>query len=231
MGILNRIKNIFTSNANKALDKIEDPILLLEQKVRELKDSQAKATNGLAKVKAEEIKLRKDAEKYKAESSNYAEMADKLKERFATTSEDEKEQAKADIITILNKVENMNDLAEEKENAANQQGKLVASLESKIKEMTKTIKETEANISNMKARKETAAVSKEVSKELSDANFDGIDALKEKIETQITADEAEANAWDKMDSSLESDEERIKRSLEQSSKTEDSKLFDDFMKS
>jgi phage shock protein A len=97
--------------------------------------------------------------------------------------------------------------------------------------MTALIKQTKANITNMEARAEAAKVNKEISKELSDVNFDGVSAQIEEIEKKINEDNAEAEAWDHIDKALEDDEERINKMLSEPTGKENSQLFDDFMKS
>ena len=49
MGIYKRIKDIATADINDALDKMEDPIIMLKQYLRELQNDMDKAHNALAK--------------------------------------------------------------------------------------------------------------------------------------------------------------------------------------
>jgi phage shock protein A len=229
MGLFSRIANIFKSNAHKALDKIEDPILLLEQKVRDLKDSHEKSVTGLAKVTAVEIKLKKESEDLNAQVKTYHDKAVELKPRYEAAKGKEKEQLKSDITLLLNKVENLKQAAAEKKSAATAQGKIVTNLKKKVKDFTNLIKDTEANLVNLKAKKESAEVNKEISKEMSDVNFDGLASQVAELENKINSDNAEAEAWGDIDDALESDEDRLKSLLNEPSKTEDSKLFNDFL--
>ena len=228
-----RFWGIFNAKAHKSLDKLEDGarIDILRQKVRELEAGHAKSVNGLAKVKALQFKFEKDAKAFEDKAADYREKAGKLKERYEGASKKDQAQLKSDIILMLNKAENMDQEAANKRTQAENQGKIVANLETKIKEMTKLIKDTKANITNMEARAEAAKVNKEISKELSDVNFDGVSSQIEEIEKKINEDNAEAEAWDHIDTAMEDDEERIEKMLNESSPTEDSKLFDEFMNS
>lgn len=228
-----RFWGIFNAKAHKSLDKLEDGarIDILRQKVRDLEGGHAKSVNGLAKVKALQFKFEKDAKSFEEKAADYRDKAGKLKARYETASKKDQTQLKSDIILMLNKAENMDKEAETKRQQAEAQGKVVENLENKIKEMTKLIKQTKANITNMEARAEAAKVNKEISKELSDVNFDGVSAQIEEIEKKINEDNAEAEAWDHIDTALEDDEERIEKMLNESSPTEDSELFENFMKS
>jgi phage shock protein A len=230
-GFWSRFWGIFNAKAHKSLDKLEDGarIDILRQKVRDLEAGHEKSINGLAKVKALQFKFEKDAKSFHDKAADYRDKANKLKERFDGANKKDQTQLKSDIILMLNKAENMDKEAANKELQAKNQGKIVDNLEEKIKSMTTLIKETRNNITNMEARAEAAKVNKEISKELSDVNFDGVSSQIEEIEKKINEDNSEAEAWDHIDTAMEDDEERIEKMLNESSPTEDSKLFDDFM--
>lgn len=229
-----RFWGIFNAKAHKSLDKLEDGsrIDILRQKVRELQTGHEKSVNGLAKVKALEVKYLSDAKSFDDKSNEFMDKATKLKARYeAEKDKAAKEQLKADITLMLTKAESMKQEAESKREAASNQAKIVSNLEVKIKEMTALIKQTKANITNMEARAEAARVNKEISKELSDVNFDGVSAQIEEIEKKINEDNAEAEAWDHIDTALQDDEERINKMLSEPTGKENSDLFDNFMKS
>ncbi len=231
MGILKRINNIFKAKTNKALDQIENPIETLEQKIRELSEAQTKSISGLAKVKAVEIKFKNAAKTAMDSSQEYKEKAIRLKARYDKCEEGpEKEQYKADITLMLNQSENFrNDSVTQNANAA-KQAALVSNLEGKIKEMKNLIKTTNNEITNLKANSEAAKANKAISKEFSDANFDGLTAQIDSIKSNIAADNAEADAWSELDTNLTSDEDRINKLLNSSSPTADNELFTNFMK-
>ncbi|MCR6514110.1 MAG: PspA/IM30 family protein [Clostridium sp.] len=50
MGIFNRISNIFKSKTNSALDSIENPVQLLDQKIRDMEESYNKAKISSAQI-------------------------------------------------------------------------------------------------------------------------------------------------------------------------------------
>jgi phage shock protein A len=229
-----RFWGIFNAKAHKSLDNLEDGsrIDILRQKVRELQTGHEKSVNGLAKVKALEVKYLADAKSFEDKANEFMDKATKLKARYEAEKDKEvKEQYKSDITLMLTKAESMKQEAIAKRASATTQANIVSNLETKIKEMTSLIKQTKANITNMEARAEAARVNKEISKELSDVNFDGVSAQIEEIEKKITEDNAEAEAWDHIDTALQDDEERINKMLSEPTGKENSALFDDFMKS
>jgi phage shock protein A len=227
-----RFWGMFNAKAHKALDKVKDTemkIDLIKQKTRELETSHKSAVLGLSQVKALEIKYNKAVEKAENSSKSYGEKADKLRIRFESASDADKPQYKSDIILMLNKKETMDNEAKTQIGLALSQKSRVDTMTSKIKSLAKLIKSTKNSIINMEAQAQAAKVNKEVSSELSDMNFDGVTGQINDLQTDIDSDNAEAEAWEDMGTSLESDEKRIEKMLDESSPTEDTDLFNSFM--
>jgi phage shock protein A len=231
--LLKRIFAIFIAKGNKAVDAIEDKVELLEQKVRELKDTLDASVKGLAKVKALEIKLASDQKALEAKADKFLEDAKKLKAKVKN-EEYENEDAKAElegyIVTMLNKYENMKNEAAAKVNEVEKQKQICSNLEKKIGDLKTLITKTEGNVVNLKAQKQAAETNKAVSQELSSLNVDGVSGQIDEIERAIQQDNSEAEAWVQLDENLETDEDKIEKLLNQSSPTADSKLLEDFMK-
>lgn len=62
MGIFSRVVNIFKSNTNAVLDKVEDPVKLYDMKIRELLETMHKVEGDTADVIASVKKLESDIE-------------------------------------------------------------------------------------------------------------------------------------------------------------------------
>jgi len=228
MGFFKRLFKIGEAKANKALDSIENPIELLEQKVRDLKEGYAKSVQGLAQVKALEIKYRKKSGEFTNKSGDYFDKAKQIKAKIESGDWLE-EDHKSSIILMLNKKENMENEAKNMGNQANSQQKIVDTLQSKIKEMQNLITSTESQIINLRAQAEAAKVNKSVSKELSFVNVESAQAQIAEIERRIDSDNAEAEAWVDIDDKLEDEETKIDKLLNESSPTSDDSLYGDFM--
>jgi len=65
MGIFSRIFNIGKAEAHSAIDKLEDPIKITEQGIRDLKTDLNKSMQGLAEIKALAIRTKNDHHKFK----------------------------------------------------------------------------------------------------------------------------------------------------------------------
>lgn len=76
MGIFSRVVNIFKSNTNAVLDKVEDPIKLYDMKIRELLETMHKVEGDTADVIASVKKLESDIEKINRQIQMDSELAE-----------------------------------------------------------------------------------------------------------------------------------------------------------
>ena len=75
MSIFKRLFRIGSSEVNNAMDKLEDPIKMTEQGIRDLKVDLNKGLQGLAQVKAIAIRTRNDIQQQKSQASQYENKA------------------------------------------------------------------------------------------------------------------------------------------------------------
>jgi phage shock protein A len=228
MGLLSRIFRFGKSEANSVLDKFENPIKLLKLKITEMEDAQGKSVTGLAKVKTIEIGQRTEAAKLKEKADTHLSNATKLKKMMKSETIDA-EQAKKDILLLLNNHENFMNESKAMEAQADKQKAIVENLEQKVVKFKTLIKDTKNKIVTLEAQREAAKANKEISKELSTLNVDGVENELAELERRITSDNNEASAWESLDESTKTDEERINALLEQDSATDDNVLLKDFL--
>jgi phage shock protein A len=220
----NRVVTLFKVKAHSALDSLEDSVETLKQKVRELKESYDKSITGLANVKTVEINYRKVSEDFKNKAVEYHNKAVKLKEKL----KDDDAQLKSDILLMLQKEQSMIEQSETALKNAENQKVIVDNLEAKIKEMKILITSTSDKITNLEAQRDAAKINKTISKEMSNLNFDGISSQIEEIEKHISNDNSEAQSWNTIGNELQTDEERINKTL-QNDKVNDSELLNNFL--
>ena len=122
MGMWDRISNVFKSNINSVIDKMEDPEKLLEQNILDMEKEHANAKQSIGSAKAEAIRLAKEVkfkEQEVAKWTNNAKKAlgagneDLARKALAKKNELEQglESIKTDRDTINNSVEKLiNDL-------------------------------------------------------------------------------------------------------------------------
>ncbi len=82
MGIFSRLFKVGQAEAHAIVDKLEDPIKVTEQGIRDLKTDLQNAMTGLAEVKGVSIRLTKEADDAKRQADEYERKAMLLLQRF-----------------------------------------------------------------------------------------------------------------------------------------------------
>ena len=82
MNIFQRIFKVGQAEAHNVINKLEDPIKLTEQGIRDLKRDLQSAMTGLAEVKGVAIRLSKEGEDAKRQASEYERKAMLLLQSF-----------------------------------------------------------------------------------------------------------------------------------------------------
>ena len=75
MNFFRRLFKIGEAEANSAIDKMEDPIKMTEQGIRDMKSDLDKSLEALAQVKAMAIRSKNDSEEFLAKSEDYQKKA------------------------------------------------------------------------------------------------------------------------------------------------------------
>ena len=75
MNIFRRLFNVGKAEAHSTIDKMEDPIKMTEQGIRDMKKDLDSSLQALAEVKAMEIRTRGDIKKYEATAKDYEHKA------------------------------------------------------------------------------------------------------------------------------------------------------------
>ena len=75
MNVFKRLFKIGEAEAHSAIDKLEDPIKLTEQGIRDLKKDLDSSLKALAEVKALSIRSKNDVQTHKNKASDYESKA------------------------------------------------------------------------------------------------------------------------------------------------------------
>ena len=114
MGLFSRLFKVAESEAHSVVDKMEDPIKMTEQGIRDLKTDLQKAMTSLAEVKGMAIRTRRDSENKKKLAADYERKAMLLlqkdarrrdcrpadAERLATEALSQKEEYAAEAVRL-----------------------------------------------------------------------------------------------------------------------------------
>ena len=150
MGVFQRIFRVGQAEVHAAIDKLEDPIRLTEQGIRDLKKDLSNAMTSLAEVKGQGIRLRKQASDSKKAAEDYERKAMALLQR---AQKDQIDAAEADRLAgeaLARKEENVNRSATLSENARKQE-EMAAQLQTQVDKLKSSIAGYENDLVTLRA--------------------------------------------------------------------------------
>lgn len=213
MGIFNKIFKIAQSEAHSVIDKLEDPIKMTEQGIRDLKTSLREAMTSLAQVKSVAIRLKKDAEDQKGRAAEYdrkamlllqrmqsGELAQAEAERLATQALQEKEEA-------LTRARTISADQEVQQKAADQ-------LQVKVEKLRRDVQRYENELVTLRARARTADSMKKINQQMAGVDSSSTIAMLEKMKTKVMEEESLATAYGELAESATSLDDEIDKALE-----------------
>ncbi len=194
MSIFKKIFKIGQSHAHTIVDKMEDPIKITEQGIRDLKNDLTKAMQSLAEVKGISIRTRKQAENNKNMAADYERKAMLLLQKMQNNNIDPQEAERLAGQALSKKEEHAGEslrLA----NEATHHETMANNLQSNINNLKTTVSTHENDLITLKARARTASSTKKINKQISKIDSSGTIAMLEKMKAKVEEDESLAIAY------------------------------------
>lgn len=178
MGIFNRMSNMFKSKVNSTLDELENPIELLDQKIRDMENQLNKAKLNSAQIigNAHEIKRKLEATELEVND-----LESKVKLALSKGNEDLAKRALAKKIETEKKYNSLKETYEAARNQADSIKKNLSELENEIIKTRSYRDEAAARFSNAEASKKVNEVLANVQTK---SNSIKIDDIERKIQKQ-----------------------------------------------
>ncbi len=212
MNIFRRLFRMGKAEAHSALDKLEDPIKMTEQGVRELKENLDKSIRALAEVKALAIRSRNDHETYSEKASDYEKKAMLLLKNAQDGTMDSAEADRLASECLLKKKENeklaSDALADKEKFEAS-----VSTLDGNIKGLKSKISHYENELKTLKARVKVATATKNINKEMSSIDSGGTVAMLERMKEKVAQEEALAESYGDIASESRSLDDEIEKAI------------------
>lgn len=212
MSIFKRIFKVGQAEAHAVINKIEDPIRMTEQGIRDLKKDLQQAMTSLAEVKGMAIRTRRDSENKKKLVADYERKAMTLlqkmqngeldpaeAERLATDALNLKEQYSAETVHLSQEAERHEQMASQ--------------LQANVNKIKSTITTYENDMITLKARAKTAAATKKINEQIAKVDSSGTIAMLEKMRARVEEDESLASAYGEMASVDKSVDDEINAAL------------------
>lgn len=192
--IFQRLFKLGQSEAHELLGKMEDPIKMTEQGIRDLKNDLQGAMRSLAEVKGISIRLRNDAENSKKLAADYErkamlllqkmqkkEMDSADAERLATEALKRKEENSQKALTLMKDCE--------------KQEKMASQLQSNVDKLRHTVSSYENDLITLRARAKTAAATRKLNEQMAKVDSSGTIAMLEKMKAKVEEDESLAQSY------------------------------------
>jgi len=216
MGLFERIFRIGKSEANAVVDKLEDPIKMADQVLRELKDNYQQAIVGESEVKAAALQHRAEEQKARAKADEWEKKANDLLDLVEEGKLDA-EKGNSLAITAAESHDQATKQANEYAAMAQKEEQALAVMETAIQQLKDKIAEAENRTNLLKSRAKTAQVSESINKTLSSVDTDGLMGTLDRMDAKVTAQEFRSQAYAEVRDTTLSSEQEINKILGTSS--------------
>lgn len=194
MNIFKRLFRIGQAEIHSAVDKMEDPIVMTEQGIREMREDLDRAMESLAQIKAMAIRSKNDKNKKLDAAKEYEDKAILLLSKAKNGGLD-MEQAEKLAMEALTLKENL--LAEanvyEGQQAANE--KSADEIQKNVEILRFNITKWENELKTLKARVRVNKATKEVNKQLARIDSNSTISMLERMKEKVEEEEALAKAY------------------------------------
>jgi len=219
MNIFKRIFKVGESEAHSALDRLEDPIKMTEQGIRDLKQDLDKSLQGLAEVKAMAIRANSDYNNYKNKASDYENKAMLLLQRAEKGDFDPAEADRLASESLIKKEENLKLMGNSKDEKTKFDNS-VASLDVNVKKLKSNVSHYENELRTLKARVKVSNATKNLNKQLAQIDSSSTVSMLEKMKEKVAQDEALAESYGEIANESKSMDEEIDKALEGGARSE-----------
>ena len=213
MNLFRRLFRIGSAEANSLVDKLEDPIKMTEEGIRELKKNLGSALEALAEVKALAIRSKNDGNKYAEKAKEYEKKAILLLKRAENgevTAEDADRLASE---CLVQKESNMDNAAQSKTDQVKFEAH-VAKLDSNIKNLRSNVKKYENELRTLKARAKVSKATKNINKQLANVDSSSTVSMLEKMKEKVAQEEALAESYADIANESRSIDDEIDKALD-----------------
>lgn len=212
MSLFRRLFKVASSEAHSAVDKLEDPIKMTEQGLRDLRKDLQTAMQSLAQVKALQIRTRRAAAEKRELAGSYEKKAILLLKKGQSGA---LEAAEADRLAgeALAKQEQAKSTAVTAAQEAAKQDTMVSQLETNVQKLKSQIGKWESELSTLQARAKVAGATRKLNQQLAQADSSGTIAMLEKMKDRVAEEEALAESYGEMAAVETSVDAEIDRAL------------------
>ncbi len=212
MNIFRRLLKIGQAEAHSAVDKLEDPIKLTEQGIRDLKIQLDKSLQSLAEIKALAIRSKNEMGECEEEAKDYEKKAILLLKKVEKGELDSAEGDRLATEAIVKK-EDATKRAAAKKQESDKFESNVSSLDKNIKELKSQISSYENELKTLKARVKVSTATKNINKQMADLDSSSTVSMLERMKDKVAKEEALADAYGEIANESKSVDDEIDKAL------------------
>ncbi len=208
MSVFKRLFKIGQAEAHNIVDKLEDPIKLTEQGIRDLKKDLDESLKALAEVKAMSIRAKRESADSKNRAKSYENKAMMLLTKVEKGEIDEADADRLATEALSKKQDAENQATSAAQNASKIDGNLV-SLEQNVKKLRSKVGHYENELKTLKARAKVSQATTKLNKQMAQIDSTGTIAMLEKMKEKVDENEALSEAYADVANSNRSIDEEI----------------------
>ncbi|MFT4900201.1 MAG: phage shock protein A [Flavobacteriales bacterium] len=208
MSIFKRLFKMGQAEAHSVIDKLEDPIKLTEQGIRDMKKDLDKSLQALAEVKAMEIRSRGDIKKHQEAAKDYEGKAMLILKKAQSGSITPEEADRLASEALRRKDENLEALERVKSELQKFESS-TSQLDQNVKKLRSTVSKWENELKTLKARVKVSTATAKLNKQLSQIDSSGTVSMLEKMKEKVAQEEALAESYGEIANESKSIDEEI----------------------
>ncbi len=218
MSLFKRLFTIGKAEANAVVDKLEDPIKMTEQGIRDMKKDLESSLKALAEVKALEISSRNEISKETERAKDYERKAILLLQKAESGQITTEEADRLASIALQKKTESETHIQRaSKEQLVFSQN--VSKIETNVKALRSKISSWENELKALKARVKVASATKNLNKQISAIDSSNTISLLERMKEKVEQEEALAEAYGDIAGEAKSIDDEIDNAIGDTSNT------------
>ncbi len=211
-GFFTRLFGLAKSEGHALIDKLEDPIKMTEQGLRDLRQDLELSMRSLAQVKAECIRMQRDADDQRRAAEEFERKAVLL---LARMKDGELAADKAETLAseALNKQQEYLERCRSLETQLVTQQRAAEQLQAKVNKLHQTIRKYENELLTLKARARTAQSMRKINQQLAGVDSSSTISMLEKMKTRVVEEESLAEAYGEVGEGMTTVEQEIDETL------------------
>ena len=214
MSILSRLFRVGEAKANTVVDKMENPVEMSEQILRELNEQLQKGIESEAEVKAIALGHRAEEKSNLDKSEEWKKKAFMLLDKLDTaTTDEEKTNLNKLAETAAQSNKDYQVKAQQAGQNADREEKSLAIMDKKLKDLKDMITKTKNDVEMIKSQQKTAEASEKINKAMSTIDTDGLVQTMTRMKEKVAATEFRAQAYAEVNDQTLSSEQEIDKVL------------------